>query len=382
MKVSMYTPAFFSIDDGGRNFVFQLGQALVKNGINVVLFTFTKAFEAFPSLLSEGVITLEGVTIRKYEPKIMRIVGMRPQFFSRQLIKDISHDPTDIVHVHDFSQFPLLISVLRKVKSTVVLSPHKINEHFQNISSPFRKRLLKGTVNYIGKKVSRFIVDNPQDKSILMSMETPEEKITLIQHGIDYLKMASIKRNEEDIILTVGRYAPNKGLHNLMDAARVIIDNYYPQLKFYLVGTVFDKEYHKLLQEKIRGFEDQIYLTGPLEEAKLINLFSRAKFFIFPSVNDTHGLVSLEAMAAGVPVIATKVEGTSSLIQDGFNGILIPPDDVSSLVDSILDLLKNKEKRELLIKKGKETAKKYYWQEYTRGAIRIYSEIVENKSKQ
>jgi len=378
VKVSIFTPTYFSIDEGGSNSVFQLGQFLAKARLNVVLFTFTRAFDAFSSLLSEGVITLEGVTIKKYEPRALRIIGMRPQLHSRRLVDDISQERSDLVHIHSFSQLFLLISILRKVKLPIVLSPVQIHEDFQNVSSMFHRNLLKRAVRHCGKRVSLFIVDTPEDKKALVSAGIEERKIAFMGHTVDYRKMAAIKRKEEDVILSVGRYAPNKGLHHLINAARLILGT-YPEAKFYLVGSVFDKEYHKFLEDKIRGIEGQIYLTGSLEEAKLLNLFSRAKLFVFPSISDTHGLVTIEAMAAGIPVIATRVEGTAPFIQDGVNGLLIPPNDVSALVEKISDLWENSNKRALLAKKGKEIAKKYYWELNAQSMIKLYSGIVEKR---
>lgn len=380
MKVSMCTPTFFSFGEGESNVILQLGKALVKNGLKVILFTFVKGLGTSSSLLSEGMTTLEGVIIKKYKPKVLRVIGVRPQYYSSQLIKDIFQEGSDVLHIHDFSQIPLLFSLLRKVKSPAVLSPHKFDEILPNFSFPFGKKLLNWTFHYISKKISRFIVDTPQNKSILMKMGTPEEKIALIQLNLDYLKMSSIKRNEEDIILTIGRYAPHKGLHILVDAARVIL-NKYPHIKFYLVGTIFDKDYYQLLQEKSKGLEGNIYLTGPLKEEEFANLFARAKVFIFPSIQDTHGLVNFEAMAAGIPVIATTVESTIPFIQDGINGILIPPDNVSFLVESIVNLWDNKEKRTLLVKNGKEMAKRYFWQKFSQEIIKIYQNVVGSKLK-
>jgi phosphatidylinositol alpha-mannosyltransferase len=379
VKVSIVNPTHFSIDEGGSNTVFQLAHFLTEAGLNIVLFTFTRAFDAFSSLLSEGVITLEGVTIKKYQPRPLRIIGMRPQDYSRQMIDDISQERSDLVHIHSFSQLPLLISLLRKVKIPIVLSPTQIHEVLQDVSSSLHRNLLKKAIRHCGKKVSLFIVDTPEDKKALVSAGIEERKIAYVHHTIDYQKMAALKRKEEDVILTVGRYAPNKGLHNLISAARLLLGT-YPGAKFYVVGSVFDKEYHKLLEDKIRGIEGKIYLTGSLEEAKLLNLFSRAKLFVFPSITDTHGLVTIEAMAAGIPVIASQVEGTAPIIQDGVNGLLIPPNDVPALVDKISDLWENSDKRALLAKKGREAAKRYYWGLNARTMIKLYSGVIEKES--
>ena len=85
-------------------------------------------------------------------------------------------------------------------------------------------------------------------------------------------------------------------------------------------------------------------------------------------------------MAAGIPVIATRVEGTASIIQDGVNGLLIPPNDVPALVEKISDLWENSEKRALLAKKGKEAAKRYYWELNAQAMIKLYSGVVASKT--
>jgi len=378
VKVSIVTPTHFSIEEGSGNTVFQLGHFLTRAGVDVVLFTFTRSVDAFSSLLSEGVVKLEGVTIKKYQSRDVRIIGMRPQLYNRRLIHDISQEPSDLVHIHSFSQLLLFISILRKVKLPVVLSPAQIHEDIQNISSMLHRNLLKKAIRHCGKRVALFVVDTPEDKTALISAGIEERKIAFMQRPIDFRKMAAIKRKEEDIILSVGRYAPNKGLHNLISAARLLLGA-YPRAKFYVVGSIFDKEYYRLLQSKIRGIEGQIYLTGFLEEPKLVNLFARAKLFVFPSITDTYGLVTIEAMAAGIPVIATRVAGTPSFIQDGVNGVLIPPNDVPALVDKISDLWENHDRRAMLAKKGKEAAKRYYWEINARAMIRLYSGVVEKK---
>jgi glycosyltransferase involved in cell wall biosynthesis len=81
-------------------------------------------------------------------------------------------------------------------------------------------------------------------------------------------------------------------------------------------------------------------------------------------------------MAAGIPAVATMVAATSLLIKDGVNGLLIPPNNVSSLADSMLSLWKDKEKRAILSGNGRETAKRYYWEEYAVKLMRIYSEVL------
>ena len=300
---------------------------------------------------------------------------MPPQFFSRSLVKDLVREPSDIVHIHGCSQLSILYPILRKAHVPVVLSPYHICDPHLSLASTLGSRVLKRSLSHLGKRIARFIVERSEDKTRVLQCGTPDKKIALLHHTIDYVKMVSTPRSEEEMILTVGRYARNKGLHNLIDAAKVVLQT-FPNLKCYIVGSVFDREYYNLLKEKTRGFESHIHVTGPMEEARLVDLFSRARLFVFPALEDTRGLVNLEAMAAGIPVIASTLGSTALIVKDGVNGILVPPDNVNLLVESILSLWKDKEKRAGLAKKGQETAKTYYWEEYALRLTRLYSEVV------
>lgn len=380
MKVCLCAPHYFAVDDRGSDFVFQLGRALGKKGVNVVLFTFTKGLESHLSVLSKTVLSIEGVTIKKYEPKVFRVVGMQPQFYCGPLVKEISREPTDLIHVQGLIHLGVVFSVLRKVQCPVVVSPRQ-SETLRAVSTASLGRIAwrKG-VQHLGARIAEFIVDDPRERRSLEQVGIREEKISAVQPSIDYPKMAALKRSEEDIVLCVGRYAPEKGQHVLLQAVPQVLAR-YPEAKFYLAGAIGDPEYHAFLQERARELGGSVRLTGPLEEVRLLSLFSRAKVFVFPSVEDRRGLVNLEAMAAGIPVVASRVEGTEPFLEDGVNGVMVPPEDASALGASILGLWGNRELRESLGQKGRETARRWYWEVYSQRVLEIYERVLGSQAK-
>jgi glycosyltransferase involved in cell wall biosynthesis len=379
MKVSLCAPSYFSVDDRGSDFAFQLGKALGRKGMEVVLYTFTRGLESHLSVLSKAVLNLEGVRVKKFEPRVLRIVGMQPQLYCGPLLKEISQEPADLIHLLGLNHLALGFGLLRKAKGPVVASPRPGPKGIPPAVSFFGRMVWRKGLQYLGEKISEFIVDDPREKKSLASAGIREDKISAIQPGIDYPKMAALKRNEEDIVLCIGRYAAEKGQHVLVEAARQVLAR-YPETKFYLVGTVEDAEYYAFLQERIGGLQESIRLTGPLEEVRLLSLFSRAKLFVFPSVEDRRGLVNFEAMAAAIPVVASRVEGTAPFLEDGVNGVVVAPGDVGALAAGIVGLWGNRELREALAQKGSETARQWYWDSYSRRMMDTYERVTQGKS--
>lgn len=378
MKVSLCAPYYFAVDERGSDFVFQLGRVLGRKGVNVVLFTFTKGLESHLSVLSKTVLSLEGVTIKKFKPKVLRLVGMQPQFYCRALVKEISQEPADLIHMQGLNQMGVVYSVLRTVKCPVVASLRRSDSQRQAMLVGLGRIAWRKGFQRLGAGIEEFIVDDPHDRKTLELMGVREEKISAVPPSIDYPKMAALKRSEEDIALCVGRYSPEKGQHILLQAASQVLAH-FPEVKFYLVGAIGDARYYSTLEEQARALGESVRLTGPLEEMRLLNLFSRAKVFVFPSVRDRKGLVIFEAMAAGIAVVASRVECTEPFLEDGVNGAMVPPEDPSALAARILDVWGNRELRERLAQAGRETARRWYWEIYSQRVLEIYERVLARK---
>lgn len=375
MRVSVLVPRFFSPEsDAFDQHLREIIEVLASTGVCVTLFTFASEEGAGARLAAIREANTQALEVKTYAPRRIALKGIPPQYFCTALVNDLLEHSADIVHVYDFSQIYFLSALTKKGRAPLVLSPVILPAYHSHLT--LLQKLWTTFLLGLGKKVSAFLVDIPASRKALLDLGISKEKIAALSVETDYPKMSSLNRQDEAVVLTVGRYAPNKGLHILIDAVPAVLER-HPEIVFYLVGTVSDKEYYKQLKKMARGWEEHIHLTGPLPEEALLSLFSRARLFVFPSINDPHGLINLEAMAAGIAVIATRVDGSEALIHDGHNGILVTPDNVFSLSQGILDLLDSKEKRDLLAEKGRETAKNHYWKKHAEATLAFYSRIIE-----
>ena len=148
--------------------------------------------------------------------------------------------------------------------------------------------------------------------------------------------------SEDMVIGAVGRLSPEKGLEYLISAIREVV-NLYPRTKVLLVGDG-DEKYRLSLQEKVKDLElsPHIFFVGFYEDVPQI--LRCLDIFSLPSLTEGFNRSLLEAMACGLPVVATTVGGNVEIVQDGVNGLLVQPSNPGALASAIAELLKDKEK--------------------------------------
>ena len=121
------------------------------------------------------------------------------------------------------------------------------------------------------------------------------------------------------------------------------------------------------------GVMDCVEFVGWIPPEKIKTYYRKASVFVMPSLMEGFGLVFLEAMAQGLPVIGGNVGGTLELIKDGKNGFLVNPGDVSTLGVKIREFLTNLELRRRVIENGYSTVRKYPAQKMVDNTIDLYS---------
>jgi len=129
----------------------------------------------------------------------------------------------------------------------------------------------------------------------------------------------------------VGRLWVAKGLLNLLEAFEQLQQRQPEGITLLLVGDGPDEA---LIRERARRFSGSVVFTGFQHAEELPRLYSAADVFVFPTLGDTFGLVVLEAMASGLPIIATSASGEiQDRVEEGVNGFIVPPGEVEPLLD-------------------------------------------------
>lgn len=191
----------------------------------------------------------------------------------------------------------------------------------------------------------------------------PDEKISIISMGCSLSSFSPKFRDERLLdadgsksVLFVGRLVEVKGVKYLIDAME------YVEAKLYIVGTGPDEE---MLKKRAEKYSNKVIFLGSKSHQELAALYASADVCVFPSIHasdgteEGFGLVILEAMASGTPVVASRSGGIVDIIEDGVNGLLTQEKNVKQLSECINSVLNDWKLSQRIIKNANETVKSY-----------------------
>lgn len=188
------------------------------------------------------------------------------------------------------------------------------------------------------------------------------------------LREATFPDPDQPVILFVGSNMHRKGVPDLIKAAPGVIEN-YPQAKFIIVGSDKAVGSLKTLCSDLKVSQN-FEFVGWQSQEDLLGLYLRASLFVMPSLTEALGVTFLEAMAAGVPVIGTEVGGIPEIIQNGFNGLLVPVKSPASITEAINQLLADENLRKRLADNAGANLTKFYISTMMECTFRLYREVL------
>ncbi len=188
---------------------------------------------------------------------------------------------------------------------------------------------------------------------LLRDYKIPRQRLTLILNGVDtdFFQPPLQGRATGNLkVLSVGRLVPDKDQETLIRAFSAVLQD-LPAAELWLVGDGPRKNYlEKLLQQLLPGGRATIFPA----QADLRPFFQKASLFALSSVTEALPNVVLEAMASGLPVVATKVGGLPEVVVSGRTGWLVPPGEPATLAQAVIQLLADAELRRTFGQAGRE----------------------------
>ncbi len=227
-------------------------------------------------------------------------------------------------------------------------------------------------------KANDIIAISGYTKQEILKKAYPRE-IKTISHGIDFEKFHKDRiASSENFILSVGALKFRKGYH-ISIPAFAVAKKTIGDLKYKIVGSQEDTGYFNYLKKLASdyGVDGDVEFSTGLSDEELSRLYQSARLFILTSVNQGHhfegfGLVFLEAAAAGLPVIGTTGNGIEDAVKDGFNGILVPQNDVQKTADALIKIVLNDEIAKEFSQNGYNWAKQHSLDKMAGEYLRIY----------
>jgi glycosyltransferase involved in cell wall biosynthesis len=244
---------------------------------------------------------------------------------------------------------------------------------------------VKDLVRERGVATSIVVIPSPLQEIFLQSRERKQEKFlshecareTTCEHNKqrDSLFLGDCEQNKQSdnrlILLSVGRFVPEKNMHAVLDLYVQL-----PRDRFRLVlvgyGTLYEELQHSAYTTLGLSRDDVQFIHKP-PQAIIAQWYADADFFIFTSQTDTQGLVLVEAMAGGLPVLALPGPGQQEVVRDGINGYIC--ESIGDMHDKIMQFADAPEQRELLRAGARETAQKYRPEVLAQQVIRVYERL-------
>ena len=317
---------------------------------------------------------LDGIEIYPVLPplgsRIGKVFSLLRNFFKiRKLIEEC-----DIVHSLIEPYGPIAFLCGRK--------PFFITLHGTYAVTPFKKRYLRNLYSKTYQKAAGIIcVSRFTKKEFLKNIQL--DNVSVINNGVDFKKFQKEGFIKKDLnVISVGALTFRKGYHISIPAIAKVKEK-EPGLKYLIIGNQKNQNYFKHLKKLVESYKisDNIIFRENISEEDLVRSYYQSSLFLLTPVNiefgkfEGFGLVYLEANACGRPVIGTYNCGAQEVIKDGFNGFLVPQNDIKETVRAILKVLDD---RELAIKIGRngiEKAKEMDWSKVIEKYIKIYQSL-------
>jgi len=287
---------------------------------------------------------------------------------------EIIHHMLPAVFNYTFSPVALLTQNLRQPFVFGPLSAHYYERHLnERILLPLTSKLHKRTI----QKSTRIITVTNQVKNLYTEW-VDEEKISTIPFGVDietFKPAQENERQEEFEILYAGSLYALKGLPFLIQAIAHVRRN-KTKANLTIVGEGTQKETLIALAKALR-IEKHVKFEGFIPYSKMPMYYNRCDIFCFPTLGEPFGKAVIEAMACGKPVIATNIGGTAEIIQNGANGILVPPADSETMAVEIDRLINDAQERRRISKKARETTvERFSWEKIAEKYHQMYAGLL------
>ena len=374
-------------DTGGMNvYVLQAAREFGRRGYQVDVYTrYHDPKDPQIVELGEGARVIH-LKAGPYDTTKEALYEYIPEFlsslYSFQRAEDISYD---LVHSHYWlsGRVGLILSQKWRVPHVTTfhtLAKTKLMARAGEEESELRITTEKRVID----NADAIVVSTEQEKEDIVRLyRTSPHKIQVIPAGVDLELFQPVNKaharqalglREKKVILYVGRLEPLKGLSILINALTLLEDPSDTRLLIVGGSLEEDRELERLKSlARGLGVTDIVTFTGSVKQTELPNYYSAADVFVLPSHYESFGLVALEAMACGTPVVASRVGGLKSIVRNGETGYLIPwrcPEPFAQRLDM---LLANPGLRETMGKAARARAQKMSWSSVAERTLDFYS---------
>ncbi len=387
LQKKMKIAVFHNLPSGGaKRALYGLVDYLVKSGHVVDAFVPSTANENFLPL-KNVVDNLNIFKVRssiagsiysslKYVPPIIKQISLKDlENTEKEIAEIINKDDYDVVlsEQDQFTLSPFLLKYIEKPTAYYCQQPTRDEAILKNLSKitknkPNRfKRLI---FNYTNKKDLKIDINNASHAKYILANSYFSRESILRDYGLNsYVSYLGIDTNifkkleipKEDFLLSVGTCTPTKGYDFLIKSLALIDPKIRP--KFVVVSNHFELEWKNYIESLASELGVELEILDMIDDEKLINLYNRSRLVLYAPYLEPFGLIPIESMACGTPVIGVKEGGVRETIIHDKTGILVERDE-SLFAKAIEKMLQNDKKRIKMSQKSFDVVQKFWTLEH------------------
>jgi len=367
VKIGIVTPTYYPYPGGVTEHVYHVRCGLEKLGHDVRVIT---------TSFGRGDVQHNGSVVRIGRsvpvPANGSLCPVALDFRMTSRVRAVlARERFDVLHLHEPFMPALCLSVLREADTPVVGTFHASND------SPIGYRLFRPLLSLYAEKLSARIAVSDVARRTVESQFPGHYRV--IPNGVDIQRFASAAPIEElrdgrFNVLFVGRFEPRKGLKFLFGALPQIIKS-VPDVRVVVVGGgPFARYYKGFVPDSCRH---AVHFAGFVSREMLARHFASADVFCSPALGgESFGIVLLEAMAAGVPIVASDIPGYRTVVRDRETGLLVPRGSSDAIAHAVVTLARDPELRRRLADAARRAVERYSWETVTGEIVRVYEEVL------
>jgi len=329
------------------------------------------------------------------EPYIFRFPALDlPERLNLSLVIPIKTPMSPTVHgikphlihsQHPFVMGGVAAAFARDLRLPLVFTFHTRYDEYAQHYIPIAPRLAgRITEEIVGRYLDRcthIVAPTPSIRDFILRVFDTGVPVTVVPTPVD-LSMyhdlepqrvcAALGLEDAEVLLYVGRLAEEKNLDLLLRAfARIVAAR--PQARLVLVGKGPHERGLRCAAQKL-GLGERVIFTGPIPHGEVPHYAATADLFVFPSMTETQGLVLIEAMAAGIPVVAVEAPGPVDVLSEG-GGLLVPAQE-DAFASAVLALLADEPRRRALGREAAQAAQRYAVPVAIARLLAVYEEAI------
>ncbi len=369
MRIGMVCPYSFDVPGGVQSHVLQLAEVMRARGHEVSVLAPVSPQASLPDyVVSAG----KAVPI-PYNRSVARL-RFGPATH-RKVKKWLAEGDFDVLHLHEPNAPSLSMLALNIAEGPIVATFHT------SITKSLTLTVFQGILRPMHEKiVGRIAVS---DLARRWQMEALGTDAVEIPNGVDVDSFASAPRLDGyprpgKTVLFLGRYdEPRKGMSVLLEALPRVVER-FADLQLLIVGHGDEDQ----LRDQAGGLVEHIRFLGQVDDAAKASAMRSVDVYCAPNTGgESFGIVLVEAMAAGTPVVASDLDAFRRVLRDGEVGRLVPVDDSAALADALIAVLENDVLRERYVAAGAEAVHCYDWSVVASQIMRVYETVAGSGAK-